>query len=63
MQPRRCKNVNKFVSNEPFHVTDDLVSEAMEEDITSELPCTLSIENSAQDSTDLDTEDQVSFHC
>uniref|UniRef100_A0A3Q3BIU3 cAMP responsive element binding protein 3-like 3 like n=1 Tax=Kryptolebias marmoratus TaxID=37003 RepID=A0A3Q3BIU3_KRYMA len=37
---------------------DDLVSEAMEEDITSELPCTLAIENSAQDSTELDQEDQ-----
>ncbi|XP_017267580.1 cAMP responsive element binding protein 3-like 3 like [Kryptolebias marmoratus] len=40
---------------------DDLVSEAMEEDITSELPCTLAIENSAQDSTELDQEDQFQF--
>lgn len=43
-------------------VTDDYVSEVMEEDITSELPCTLAIEDSSEDSTELKTTDQVSFH-
>uniref|UniRef100_A0A1A8HRR3 cAMP responsive element binding protein 3-like 3 like n=1 Tax=Nothobranchius kuhntae TaxID=321403 RepID=A0A1A8HRR3_NOTKU len=37
---------------------DDLVSDAMEEDIISELPCTLSMENA---STDTDKEDQFQF--
>ncbi|KAM6931092.1 cAMP responsive element binding protein 3-like 3 like [Xenentodon cancila] len=40
---------------------DDLVSDAMEEDITSELPCTLAIEDSAQDSTELNQTDQFQF--
>lgn len=40
---------------------DDLVSEAMEEDITSELPCTLAIEDSTQDSTQTDKTDQFQF--
>ncbi|XP_036954851.1 cAMP responsive element binding protein 3-like 3 like [Acanthopagrus latus] len=40
---------------------DDLVTEAMEEDITSELPCTLSIEDSTQDSTELNYTDQFQF--
>lgn len=53
----------KFISKEQFDVTDDLVGEEMEEDITSELPYTLAIENSAQDSAELDNEDQVSFTC
>ncbi|KAM7017547.1 cAMP responsive element binding protein 3-like 3 like [Tautogolabrus adspersus] len=40
---------------------DDYVSEVMEEDITSELPCTLAIEDSTQDSTEPNTEDQFQF--
>ncbi|XP_073322810.1 cAMP responsive element binding protein 3-like 3 like [Pagrus major] len=40
---------------------DDLVTEAMEEDITSELPCTLAIEDSTQDSTELNYTDQFQF--
>uniref|UniRef100_A0A671UXB1 cAMP responsive element binding protein 3-like 3 like n=1 Tax=Sparus aurata TaxID=8175 RepID=A0A671UXB1_SPAAU len=40
---------------------DDLVTEAMEEDFTSELPCTLSIEDSTQDSTELNYTDQFQF--
>ncbi|XP_071339479.1 cAMP responsive element binding protein 3-like 3 like [Trachinotus anak] len=40
---------------------DDLVSEAMEEDITSELPCTLAIEDSTQDSTQPGKTDQFQF--
>lgn len=43
-------------------VSDDLVSEAMEEDITSELPCTLAIEDSTQDSTEPNETDQVGFY-
>lgn len=47
-------------------VSDDLVSEAMEEDdeeedITDDLPCTLSIEDSTQDSTQDNDMDRVSF--
>lgn len=42
-------------------MSDDLVSEEMEEDIISELPCTLSIEDSTEDLTQPDTTDQVSF--
>ncbi len=42
-------------------MSDDLVSEEMEEDIISELPCTLSIEDSTQDLTQPNTADQVSF--
>lgn len=42
-------------------ISDDLVSDAMEEDITSELPCTLAIEDSPEDSIDLNQTDQVSF--
>lgn len=45
----------------PF--TDDLVTEAMEEDVSSELPCTLAIEDSVQDTTESIKEDQVSFFC
>lgn len=45
-------------------MSDDLVSEEMEEemeeDIASELPCTLAIEDSTQDSNQLNT-DQVRF--
>ncbi|KAF3695659.1 Cyclic AMP-responsive element-binding protein 3-like protein 3 [Channa argus] len=40
---------------------DDLVSEAMEEDITSELPCTLAIEDSTQDSAQAKKTDQFQF--
>ncbi|XP_023136695.1 cAMP responsive element binding protein 3-like 3 like [Amphiprion ocellaris] len=40
---------------------DDLVSEAMEEDITSELPCTLAIEDSAEDSAQDNITDQFQF--
>ncbi|XP_042344778.1 cAMP responsive element binding protein 3-like 3 like [Plectropomus leopardus] len=40
---------------------DDLVSEAMEEDITDELPCTLAIEDSTQDSTQANKTDQFQF--
>nr|XP_019958310.1 PREDICTED: cyclic AMP-responsive element-binding protein 3-like [Paralichthys olivaceus]XP_019958311.1 PREDICTED: cyclic AMP-responsive element-binding protein 3-like [Paralichthys olivaceus] len=36
---------------------DDLVTEEMEEDITSELPCTLSIEDSTEDSMLLNTDE------
>lgn len=43
-------------------VSDDLVSEAMEEDITGELPCTLAIEDSTQDSTEPSETDQVGFY-
>lgn len=46
-----------------FLVTDELVSEGMEEDITSELPYTLAIENSTQDSPQPNNTDQVSFSC
>lgn len=42
-------------------ISDDLVSDVMEEDITSELPCTLAIEDSPEDSIDLSQIDQVSF--
>lgn len=42
-------------------MSDDLVSEEMEEDIISELPCTLAIEDSTQDSTGPNETDQVSF--
>lgn len=43
-------------------VSDDLVSEAMEEDdFTDELPCTLAIEDSTEDSTEAYNTDQVSF--
>lgn len=44
-------------------MTDDLVSEAMEEDITCELPCTLAIEETTQDSAQLNEADQVSYNC
>lgn len=44
-----------------FLVIDDLVDEAMEEDITSELPYTLAIENSTEDLSQSDKTDQVSF--
>uniref|UniRef100_I3KDC8 cAMP responsive element binding protein 3-like 3 like n=1 Tax=Oreochromis niloticus TaxID=8128 RepID=I3KDC8_ORENI len=37
---------------------DDLVTEAMEEDVSSELPCTLAIEDSIQDTTESIKEDQ-----
>ncbi|MEQ2208279.1 hypothetical protein XENOCAPTIV_013897 [Xenoophorus captivus] len=37
---------------------DDLVSDAMEEDFTTELPCTLAIENCAQDSAQLGKDEQ-----
>ncbi|XP_040898956.1 cAMP responsive element binding protein 3-like 3 like [Toxotes jaculatrix] len=40
---------------------DDLVSEAIEEDITSELPCTLAIEDSMQDSAQPNKTDQFQF--
>ncbi|XP_040011328.1 cAMP responsive element binding protein 3-like 3 like isoform X2 [Xiphias gladius] len=40
---------------------DDLVSEAMEEAITSELPCTLAIEDSTQDSPQPNETDQFQF--
>ncbi|XP_029017251.1 cAMP responsive element binding protein 3-like 3 like [Betta splendens] len=40
---------------------DDLVSEEMEEDVTSELPYTLAIEDSTQDSPQADTMDQFQF--
>ncbi|KAG7237416.1 hypothetical protein INR49_032188 [Caranx melampygus] len=40
---------------------DDLVSEAMEEDITSELPCTLAIEDSTPDSPQPNKMDQFQF--
>ncbi|XP_062274263.1 cAMP responsive element binding protein 3-like 3 like isoform X1 [Scomber scombrus] len=40
---------------------DDLVSEAMEEDITSELPCTLAIEDSELDSVESDKSEQFQF--
>ncbi|MED6277059.1 hypothetical protein CHARACLAT_009330 [Characodon lateralis] len=40
---------------------DDLVSDAMEEDFTTELPCTLSIENCAQDLAQLGKDEQFQF--
>lgn len=40
---------------------EDLVSEAMEEDIISELPCTLAIEDSTQESAQLGTTDEFQF--
>ncbi|XP_047448438.1 cAMP responsive element binding protein 3-like 3 like [Mugil cephalus] len=40
---------------------DDLVTEDMEEDVTTELPCTLSIEDSTQDSTQTSNTDQFVF--
>eukprot|EP00064_Thunnus_orientalis_P005589 superscaffoldBa00000553_g5603 len=40
---------------------DDLVSEAMEKDITSELPCTLAIEDSTLDSVEASKSDQFQF--
>ncbi|XP_044230618.1 cAMP responsive element binding protein 3-like 3 like [Thunnus albacares] len=40
---------------------DDLVSEAMEKDITSELPCTLAIEDSTLDSVEANKSDQFQF--
>ncbi|XP_054895912.1 cAMP responsive element binding protein 3-like 3 like isoform X1 [Poeciliopsis prolifica] len=40
---------------------DDLVSDAMEEDFTTELPCTLAIENSAHDLAQLTKVDQFQF--
>lgn len=40
---------------------DDLVSEEMEADIISELPCTLSIEDSTEDTTDPSETDQFQF--
>lgn len=40
---------------------DDLVSDAMEEDFTTELPCTLAIENSIQDLTQPTKADQFQF--
>ncbi|XP_070690534.1 cAMP responsive element binding protein 3-like 3 like [Pempheris klunzingeri] len=40
---------------------DDLVTEEMEEDITSELPCTLAIEDSMQDSIQPTKTDQFQF--
>lgn len=43
-------------------MSDDFVSEAMEEDFTSELPCTLAIESSAEDSAEPNETDQVSFY-
>ncbi|XP_063346596.1 cAMP responsive element binding protein 3-like 3 like [Pelmatolapia mariae] len=40
---------------------DDFVTEAMEEDVSSELPCTLAIEDSVQDTTESIKEDQFQF--
>ncbi|XP_028271035.1 cAMP responsive element binding protein 3-like 3 like [Parambassis ranga] len=40
---------------------DDLVTEAMEEDITSELPCTLAIEDSTENPTQPNKIDQFEF--
>ncbi|XP_015244642.1 PREDICTED: cyclic AMP-responsive element-binding protein 3-like [Cyprinodon variegatus] len=40
---------------------DELVSDAMEEDFTTEMPCTFSIENSAQDLTQTSKADQFQF--
>ncbi|XP_022613560.1 cyclic AMP-responsive element-binding protein 3-like protein 3 [Seriola dumerili] len=40
---------------------DDLVSEAMEEDVTSELPCTLAIEDSTEDLAQPNKTDQFQF--
>ena len=44
-----------------FLGTDDLVSDAMQEDITSEVPCTFAIEDSTQDTELFNKTDQVSF--
>lgn len=40
-------------------VLDDFVSEAMEEDFATELPCTLSIEDTAQNISESSQTDQV----
>lgn len=40
-------------------VLDDFVSEAMDEDFTTELPCTLSIEDTAQNISESSQTDQV----
>lgn len=45
--------------NVDFLVLDDYVSEAMEEDFTTELPCTLSIEDTAQNISESSQTDQV----
>lgn len=42
-----------------FLVSDEYVSEAMEEDITTELPCTLSIEDTEQSINESSPTDQV----
>lgn len=47
--------------NVVFLVLDDYVSEAMEEDFTTELPCTLSIEDTAQSISESSQTDQVRF--
>lgn len=47
--------------NVVFLLLDDYVSEAMEEDFTTELPCTLSIEDSAQSISESSQTDQVRF--
>uniref|UniRef100_UPI0037E857EB cAMP responsive element binding protein 3-like 3 like n=1 Tax=Semicossyphus pulcher TaxID=241346 RepID=UPI0037E857EB len=53
LQSVRAENPDTDV----FIDLDDYVSEAMEEDITSELPCTLAIEDSTQDSTEANTDE------
>lgn len=50
----KIKSTSKGISL----LSDDLVSEAIEEDFTDELPCTLDMEDSTQDLTPAD---QVSF--
>lgn len=40
-------------------LSDDFVSDAMEEDITTELPCTLAIEDTAQNINESSLTDQV----
>lgn len=47
--------------NVVFLLLDDYVSDAMEEDFTTELPCTLSIEDSAQSISESSQTDQVRF--
>ena len=42
-------------------MSDDFEGEAMDQDLTDELPYTLSMEDSPLDSTGFDQDDEVSF--
>lgn len=43
-------------------MTDNLVSDTLEENIISELPCTLAIEDSMEDSTEASAADEVCLY-